>query len=147
MLVGLHWVSKKAKDGGDGKSGVLPTTWMVLFQRTISRTPGWAKITSLHKCLVGSNAVAPEGSMLLHLSLPRNLRVRQTFMAGPREPRLSGSWQSWIRRFGDMGSHLQGGVLMVRSTALRRDATWKLSNASGVKLSCLWRKRTWRCSF
>ena len=69
MLVGLHWVSKKAKDGGDGKSGVLPTTWMVLFQRTISRTPGWAKITSLHKCLVGSNTVAPEGS---HVAPPEH---------------------------------------------------------------------------
>ena len=98
---------------GVGKIGVVPTTWMVLVQHTISRMPWGAKITSLHECLVGSNAVAEEGAMLLCLSIPRNPKVMQTFMASPREPRLVESWQSWVRRWGNMGSCLRSGVRMV----------------------------------
>ena len=41
-----------------------------------------------------------------------------------------------------MGSRLRGGVLMVKSAALRRDVTWKLSKASRVNHNFLLRKWT-----
>ena len=36
---------------------------------------------------------------MLCLSIPRNQKVRLTFMDGPREPRLVESWQSCMNRW------------------------------------------------
>ena len=60
-------------------------------------------------------------------------------MAGPRE---FGELAELCEEVGQDGQPPEGRVLVVISTALIRDVTWKLSNASGVKPICLWRKRT-----
>ena len=78
------------------------------------------RMNPLHVCLVMSSWVV-EGSRearLLCLSIPRNPKVRQTFMGGPRKA---------------------GGVHIVRSAALRRQDTDKPSKDSGARLSCLCR--------
>ena len=72
-------------------------------------------ISPLHEYLVGLNVVAEGVARLLCLSIPRNPKVSQSFMAGPMEPRLLESRQSCVRRWGKMGSCLRGSVLMVRS--------------------------------
>ena len=67
----------------------LPTACMILVHLTIKRIPGEARGTSpLHVHLVESKILAEGEARLLCLSIPRNPKVRQTFMGGPREPGL-----------------------------------------------------------
>ena len=92
-----------------GSTEVLVTTWIVLAHLTISKTPGGAKSTSpMHVCLVASKVVAEGGARLLCMSIPRKPKGRQTFMGGPREPRLDDTWQNLVRRCGRMGRTEEG---------------------------------------
>ena len=45
-------------------------------------------MSPLQVCLVASNVESEGGARLFCLSIPRNLKVRHTFMGGPRELRL-----------------------------------------------------------
>ena len=105
---------------------------------TIWSTPGGVRRTPpLHLWRVISNWLAEGGARLLCLSIPRNPKVRQTFMGGPRESRLDESWQSWVRRWGRMGMRRRAGMHIVRLAALRRHNKRKLSNDSRARSSCL----------
>ena len=73
-----------------GRTGVLPTTWIVLVHLTISNIPGGARrMSPLHECLVESKAGAEGwGVRLLYLSIPRKPKVRHTLMDAPMGTRL-----------------------------------------------------------
>ena len=96
LFVGPHLVGFVVRDGGIGNTGVMSTTWIILVHLIMRRIPGGANKTSaLQECLVGSRVFA-EGvgcvcARLLCLSIPRNPKVSQTFIADHREPRLSES--------------------------------------------------------
>ena len=54
--------------------------------------------------LVWLKAYGVEGAILLCPSIPRKLKVRQTFMACPcREPRQNKRLHNWVRRCGKIG--------------------------------------------
>ena len=84
---------------GMGKTGVLPTTWIVLVHVTMSRIPcSTSKMSPLQFCVVASKVAAEWGTRLLCLSIHRNPKMRQTHTGGPRNPRLYERRHSWVRR-------------------------------------------------
>ena len=69
------------------RTGVLPTVYIVVIQQTITRIPVASSSTSIwHVCPVQSKVDKEDGAKLLCLSIPRKPKVRQTLMAGLREP-------------------------------------------------------------
>ena len=96
----------------------------------------------LQMCLDGLNWVDEFGAKLLFCNMPKNRKARHTRMAGPMGPRLDNKRQSCCRRSGRTGRHLSGGIHMVMSAALNRDATGNESTASGVSPSSLCKNLT-----
>ena len=99
MFGKAHVISVKAATGsmvwlvicGMDRMGVLPTACMVLVHLTIRRIPGGARTSPMHVCLVALKVLAKGQAKLFCLSIPGNLKVRHTFVGGPREPRRD-SW-------------------------------------------------------
>ena len=124
LLVGTDQVSWVVRDGVDRQN--RSPAHDLYCSPDYEKDAWWGQknTTPLQECLVGLTVFAQGGARLICSSIPRNPTVRQTFMAGPREPRLLESWQSCVRRWGRMGRGLRGAVLMVRSAAHKREETY-----------------------
>ena len=133
-MVGSHKISHVLWNGGDGKYRNPADHLDCLGPPDDHEDAMWSQ-EYVPPSVPGD--AFEEGARLLCLSIPRKPNVRQTLMAGPREPRQNVRRQGWVRRGGRIGSQRKGGIHIVRSAAHSKHYTGKLSKASRARPSCL----------